>query len=141
MNLTLKWAGNSGDGKRAFVVAEQNDGWQDLRIEVDTADCDGEHAKAMMQEVIDRCNAAVTPAPAPLDPIARTLLMHAVGGIFDGCGNSYANAYTTKWLTHAKALGAYHGRVTGNIIDLRNEWEAWLEANELPDIPSIKDHP
>jgi hypothetical protein len=35
-----------------------NDGWRDLRIEVDTDDCDSIHAKAMMQEVIDRCNAA-----------------------------------------------------------------------------------
>ena len=56
MNITLKWDSNSGDGKRAFVVAEQNDGWQDLRIEVDTDDCDRAHAKAAMQEVINRCN-------------------------------------------------------------------------------------
>jgi len=56
-NVTLKWAGGAGDGKRAFVVAEQNNGWEDLRIEVDTDDCDGEHAKAAMQVVIDRCNA------------------------------------------------------------------------------------
>lgn len=56
MKLTLKWDGATGDGKRAFVVAEENDGWKDLRIEVDTDDCDGEHAKKMMQEVIDRCN-------------------------------------------------------------------------------------
>lgn len=58
MRLTLKWAGESRDGKRAFVVAEENDGWKDLRIEVDTDDCDGNHAKKMMQEVIDRCNKA-----------------------------------------------------------------------------------
>jgi len=68
MNVTLKWDGKSGDGKRAFVVAEQNDGWQDLRIEVDTDDCDSKHAKAMMQEVINRCNAAELHVPAPVAP-------------------------------------------------------------------------
>jgi hypothetical protein len=57
MKVTLKWAGETGDGKRAFVVAEENDGWNDLRIEVDTDDCDQDHAKAAMQTVIDRCNA------------------------------------------------------------------------------------
>lgn len=56
MKVTLKWDGASGDGKRAFVVAKENDGWKDLRIEVDTDDCDGEHARKMMQEVINRCN-------------------------------------------------------------------------------------
>lgn len=56
MKITLKWDGDSADHKRAFVIAEENDGWKDLRIEVDTDDCDGEHAKKMMQEVIDRCN-------------------------------------------------------------------------------------
>lgn len=58
IKLTLKWAGNSGDRKRAFVEAEENDGWKALRIEVDTDDCDGDHARKMMQEVIDRCNRA-----------------------------------------------------------------------------------
>ena len=57
MKLALVWDGDTGDGKRAFVVAEQNDGWQDLRIEVDTDDCDSDFAKAAMQEVIDRVNA------------------------------------------------------------------------------------
>jgi len=63
MKLTLKWDGETGDGKRAFVIAEENDGWKDLRIEIDTDDCDGENAKAMMQEVIDRCNRANRPTP------------------------------------------------------------------------------
>jgi len=57
MRVTLKWDSCSGDGKRAFVVADQNDGWRDLRIEIDTDDCDGDHAKKMMQAVIDRVNA------------------------------------------------------------------------------------
>lgn len=74
-------------------------------------------------------------AEAAGSEVARILLMHAVGGIFDGCGNSYANSYTEKWLRHAKALGAYHGPVIGRILDLRLEWEEWLEANGLPDLP------
>jgi hypothetical protein len=68
--------------------------------------------------------------------IAKALLMHAVDGIFDGCGNSYANSYTEEWLTLAKELGAYHGRVIGRINELQDEWEAWLDKNGLPDIPS-----
>ena len=60
MKVTLKWStGRSGDGKRAYVVAEQNNGWQDLRIELDTDDVDSEYAKAMMQEVINRCNSPI----------------------------------------------------------------------------------
>ena len=59
MDLTLKWQGKTGDGKLAFVVAEQNDGWRDLRIEVDTDDCDSDFAKQAMQIVIDRVNAKV----------------------------------------------------------------------------------
>ena len=79
-------------------------------------------------------------APPHGPEIARILLMHAVGGIFQGCGNSYANAYTEKWLTHAKALGAYHGRVIGNILELEKEWEAWLDENGgLPDFPNVPD--
>jgi hypothetical protein len=58
MNLTLKWEGGAGDGKCAYVVADQNDGWQDLRIEVDTDDCDSDFARQAMQTVIDRVNAA-----------------------------------------------------------------------------------
>lgn len=64
--------------------------------------------------------------------------MHAVSGIFDGCGNSYANAYTEQWLSHAKSLGAYHGRTIGNIRELEQEWEEWLDENGgLPDWPDI----
>lgn len=65
---------------------------------------------------------------------ARVLLMHAVSGVLDGCGNSYSNAYTERWLTKAKMLGAYHGRVIGNIVELKDEWEAWIDAHGgLPD--------
>lgn len=58
MKITLKRTGESGDGKRAFFAAEENDGWQDLRIEVDTDDCDRKHAEAMMEEVMRRVNSA-----------------------------------------------------------------------------------
>lgn len=76
-------------------------------------------------------------APPHCSEIARILLMHAVGGIFQGCGNSYANAYTEKWLTHAKSVGAYHGRVIGVICELEEEWETWLDDNGgLPDFPN-----
>lgn len=54
--ITLRWDGKSGDGKCLFVVAEENDGWKDLRITIDTDNCDGKYAKSMMQEVINRCN-------------------------------------------------------------------------------------
>ena len=60
---------------------------------------------------------------------ARIMLMHAVSTILDGCGNSYANPYTEMWLKHAKELGAYHGRTTGNKIDLKAEWQDWLDEN------------
>ena len=56
MKITLKWDGDSGDGKRAFVVAKENDGWKDLRLELDTDDCDGEHAKKIMREIMRRVN-------------------------------------------------------------------------------------
>lgn len=45
----LKLDGDSDDGKRAFVVHSANDGWNDLRIEFDTDDCDREYAKRMMR--------------------------------------------------------------------------------------------
>jgi len=72
--------------------------------------------------------------------MARSLIVHSVSGILNECGNSYANSYTEKWLRSAKSLGAYHGRVTGKIHELQDEWEEWLNANdgypELPDIHS-----
>lgn len=58
MKITLKWDGESGDGKRAFVVAKENDGYQDVRIELDTDDCDKKHARKVMNEIIRRCNRA-----------------------------------------------------------------------------------
>jgi hypothetical protein len=57
MNITLKWDGKTGDGKSAFIVAEQNDGWRDVRLELDTDDVDSDFARQAMQEIIDRVNA------------------------------------------------------------------------------------
>lgn len=69
MNLTLRWHGKAGDGKAAFVVADQNDGWKDLRIELDTDDCDSDFARAAMQEIIDRVNRAnEVESKAPVHP-------------------------------------------------------------------------
>lgn len=45
-NITLKWSDDNG--KRAFIVAEQNDGWKDVQIELDLDDCDSEFAKTAM---------------------------------------------------------------------------------------------
>lgn len=62
MNLTLKWGGLfDRSDKEAYVVAEQNDGWHELRITLDIDDCDKDSAREMMQVVIDRCNAANKP--------------------------------------------------------------------------------
>ena len=71
----------------------------------------------------------------PDKDIAKKLLMHTVSEILAGCGNSYSNKYTENWLTAAKKLGAYHGRVIGNITELQIEWQEWLDENGgLPDI-------
>lgn len=45
--------GSSGDGKRMFLVADTNDGWHDLRIEIDTDDCDTKFAKLWAKRIID----------------------------------------------------------------------------------------
>jgi hypothetical protein len=58
----LKLDGDSGDGKRQFVVANNNNGWEDLRIEVDTDDCDSKYAKAFMNHIIKVVNAAADSA-------------------------------------------------------------------------------
>lgn len=57
VNMKLCTDGGTGDGKRMFIVAENNDGWQDLRIEVDTDDVDSTYAKAAAQRVVDCVNA------------------------------------------------------------------------------------
>lgn len=52
----LKDDGNTGDGKRTFVIDDRNDGWKDIRIEIDTDDCDSAHAKAFKKALIKLWN-------------------------------------------------------------------------------------
>lgn len=52
----LKDDGDSGDGKRTFVVDDKGDGWTAVRIEIDTDDCDSEHAKAFKAALIELWN-------------------------------------------------------------------------------------
>lgn len=49
----LKHDGDSGDGKRQFVV---HTGTENFRLEVDTDDVDSAEAKRMMKELIRRWN-------------------------------------------------------------------------------------
>lgn len=56
INGRLHIAGSSDDGKRLFIEADTNDGWQDLRIEVDTDDCDSKYAKAWADRLIQCVN-------------------------------------------------------------------------------------
>jgi hypothetical protein len=57
LNGRLKKDGDSGDFKRTFVVANTNDGYQDLRIEIDTDDCDSKFAKQWRDRIIACVNA------------------------------------------------------------------------------------
>lgn len=52
----LKNDGDTGDGKCMFISWENNDGYQDFRIEVNTDDCDKMFAKKMAEELIRRWN-------------------------------------------------------------------------------------
>jgi hypothetical protein len=74
--------------------------------------------------------------PAEDDAAAvKRLVMHAVYPVLQNCGNSYANAYTEQWLRKAKEIGAYHGEVIGDIADLLEGWQDWLDKNDgLPEI-------
>jgi hypothetical protein len=66
----------------------------------------------------------------------QILIMHSVSLILQNCGNSYINAYTEKWLKHAKSIGAYHGDVTGDRGEVHQAWQGWLDYNGgLPDLP------
>lgn len=56
MKITLKLEGKSSDGKRIFISAEENDGWEDVRIEIDSDDCDSKYAMKAAKEIIRRCN-------------------------------------------------------------------------------------
>lgn len=52
----LKYDGETGDGKVAFIVHTANDSCNDLRIEVDIDDVNSEYANRMMKELIRRWN-------------------------------------------------------------------------------------
>lgn len=52
INGKLSIDGSSGDGKRLYMSADTNDGWKDLRIEIDTDDCDDEHAKMWAKRIV-----------------------------------------------------------------------------------------
>ena len=51
--------GDSDDGKRVFITADSNDGWADLRLELDTDDCDQKHALAWKQRILACVNSCV----------------------------------------------------------------------------------
>lgn len=55
-NGKLKYDGNSGDDKRLFIVHQSNDGYEDLRIEIDNDDVDHKYVKIMAKELIRRWN-------------------------------------------------------------------------------------
>lgn len=57
LNGLLKEDGDSGDHKRCFVVADTNDSWRDLRIEIDIDDCDTLFAKQWRDRIIACVNA------------------------------------------------------------------------------------
>jgi hypothetical protein len=44
--------GDARDQKAVFVVSDANDGWQDIRLEIDTDDCDRDHALAFKRALI-----------------------------------------------------------------------------------------
>lgn len=46
-----------GDGKRVLFIADTNNGWEDLKGEIDTDDCDSIFAKAWMNRIIKCVNA------------------------------------------------------------------------------------
>jgi hypothetical protein len=49
--------GDTGDRKRTFLVADKNDGFRDVRIEIDTDDCDRNYALAFKKALIALWNA------------------------------------------------------------------------------------
>lgn len=61
----LKCDGDTGDGKRTFVVDDRGDGWKDIRIEIDTDDCDSKHAKAFKKALIKLWNSQAAQPPKP----------------------------------------------------------------------------
>jgi len=52
LNGKIVTNGSTGDGKRMFLAANTNDSWKDLRIEIDTDDCDSTFAKKWAKRII-----------------------------------------------------------------------------------------
>lgn len=49
--------GDSGDHKRTFITdSRTDDNWKDIRIEIDTDDCDRQHALAFKKALIELWN-------------------------------------------------------------------------------------
>jgi hypothetical protein len=53
----LKDAGDTGDEKRTFVTDDKDGGWKSIGIEIDTDDCDRDHALAFKKALIKLWNA------------------------------------------------------------------------------------
>lgn len=73
--------------------------------------------------------------------LSRKLLIAAVDGIFDGCGNSYVCSWTETWLRHARDLGAYNGECIGTIRRLQEAREKWIQEDEVTRFPDLPEHP
>lgn len=52
----LKDGGCSRDNKRTFILDDRV-GWKSIRIEIDTDDCDREHAMAFKEAMVNLWNA------------------------------------------------------------------------------------
>lgn len=48
--------GDSGDRKATFLISEGEDNWKEIRIEIDTDDCDRQHALAFKKALIEVWN-------------------------------------------------------------------------------------
>lgn len=57
VNLKLRVAEESGDGKRLFFGEVTDDNWQECRLEADTDDADSAHVKACVKRIIACVNA------------------------------------------------------------------------------------
>jgi hypothetical protein len=83
-----------------------------------------------------RADTVLLPKSPDLMTIEQKLIMHAVDAMFTNCGNSYVDAYLEQWLRLAHAAGSYHGPFVGEIREVEEKWEEWLDANGgLPDWP------
>lgn len=58
LNGKLEITGKTDDGKRLFIGESDNDDtWEELRIEVDTDDCDSKYAEEWAKRICDCVNA------------------------------------------------------------------------------------